>query len=73
MKLFPHTGMKPEAILAANSGRKCTVTSPAAAVLTAAVAAPSFGLVSFFDPPPAAAAMGALLGWITCPSGLSFA
>ena len=36
-------------------------------------AAPSFGLVFFFDPPAAAAAMAALLGRITCPSGPSFA
>jgi hypothetical protein len=41
-------------------------------MLAAAVAAPSFGLVFFFDP-PAAAAMAALLGRITCPSGPSFA
>ena len=32
-----------------------------------------FGLVSFFDPHSSVAAIAVLLGWITCPSGLSFA
>jgi hypothetical protein len=36
-------------------------------------AALSFGLAFFFEPPPDAAAMAALLGRITCPSGPSFA
>ena len=47
------------------------VIAPVAGPATTPAAAPSFSLVFFFDPP--AAAMAALLGRITCPSGPSFA
>jgi hypothetical protein len=49
-----------------------TAAAPTPDVEVAATAVASFGLDFFFDP-AAAAAMAALLGRITCPSGPSFA